>query len=288
MESRLSLTQSTTVYMLFPEYLEPFRKEARILFFKKKVLEIIFSGPTYQIRVDDVYPNKLKNREFTDAESTRFDSDSSTCSGMTWVFVQLDQERRVKDIFCQCDKCQEEGACIHMALALIAIADDGTLPLHIEFEKSPFYTAFSPLSHKGLSHQVKKGKGKLDIGNSVSLLGKEAWINAIYKELLPKDETEETSIKFSDLSEEEIENWRKGIFSDRLKFELSPYADIAKKLFLLSKKEPPSYTVQENTLEIHWKECQVKLPLLSEKNLNTLLDSLPPKEQHQTSSPMEG
>ena len=240
---------STPVYMLFPEYLEPFLKEAKELFLEKKVLEVIFSGPTYQVRTPDE----------------------------TWVFVQLNQEGRVKDIFCQCDRCQEEGACIHMATALIAIGDNGILPLHIQFEKSPFFAAFSPLSQKGLSHKVKKGEGKLTLGNCVTLSGKDEWINDIFKDLLPKEETEETSIKFSDLSEEEIENWRKGIVSDRLKFELSPYADIAKKLFLLSKKELPSYSIQEDALEVHWKECSVKLPILSDKNLVTLLDTLPPE-----------
>ncbi len=238
--------------MLFPEYLEPLKKEAEKLFLEGSVAEIIFSGPTYQV---------LAAKD-------------------TWVFVQLDPDNQVKDIFCQCDQCQEEGACVHMALALLAITKDETLPLHIQFEHSPFFAAFSPLTQKGFSLDVKKEKNKLSIGKNVALSGPETWLKALCKELSPKEETEETSIKFSDLSEEEIENWRKGIFSQRLRFELSPYADIAKKLFLFSYSHPPSFKIsmqkKQATLSITWTDRSLTLTLLTDEHLSSLLDTLPP------------
>lgn len=243
--------------MLFPDYLVPFREAAEKIYDEKNDFEVIFSGPTYQI----------------------------LCAPDSWVFVQFDQHSRVKDIFCQCEECSEKNACIHMALALVIIfKKTHTLPLHKRFEKSPFFSSFPLLSKKIFPCEIHNNSS-LEIGSKkakVTITGPLLWRKNIFKNIVCQEATEETSIKFSDLSEEEIENWRKGLFSDRLKFELSPFAEVAKTLFLFSEKNRCSYTISwdKNNPEItfSWSDRSCSLPLFSEDHLASILDTLPSQE----------
>jgi hypothetical protein len=169
--------------MVFPDILVPFQSEAQRRASDGMAAEIIFSGPTYQVRCQD-------------------GKDSF------WVFLQLDPHDLVKDFFCDCGVCAETGSCLHMAVALFTIFDQAFLPLHKRFEISPFSIIFRALSdsgelpvcvHKGGDLQIQCGR------EHVVLRGPQTWLKSIQALIEnPVEATEETSIKFSQASEEEI------------------------------------------------------------------------------------
>jgi hypothetical protein len=225
--------------MSFPDVLEPYR-DAGIELLKKKCMgEIAFSGPTYQIEVQDpAYPEPL------------------------WVFLQLDEKNEIKDLFCSCEASTEKGACAHMAAAALAMYDETKKPLHIRFENSLWHELFSELLQKCgirkpkiVGQKVLTEKGTLLFSASKNV-----------DEILPKrvEETEETSIKFSNVTEEEIENWRKGQPSNKLRYELSVFSDLAKWLF----NKSPVVTFVENEfpheLQIDVEDVQITVPLQKE------------------------
>ena len=91
--------------MILPDALEPFRAAAQQKLSEGKAEEIVFSGRTYQVHADG-------EKE------------------PVWVFLQLDHDDSVKDLFCNCERCAETGACVHMAMALLSVFKGHTLPLH--------------------------------------------------------------------------------------------------------------------------------------------------------------
>jgi superfamily II DNA or RNA helicase len=238
---------------MIQDSLEPFRIEAQRLCAEEKVHEIIFSGPTYQVC---------------------FDGEKEP----TWVFLQLDHNDRVKDLFCQCERSADTGVCVHMAAACIAVFNNKGTPLHKRFEHSPFFSLVKPLVLISEGSDVespraatRRGTGRfrelarassdrpscrrqglmLVIGSrahGMSLEGPSAWLDSMQALVDRREvETEETSIKFSDATDEELEQWRQGFASDRLRVELSPFTDCAKRLFLLSEKEPCSFTIESKS-----------------------------------------
>ena len=60
--------------MQFPDVLEPWKSVGRRLLSDKRIGEVLFSGPTYQIEIKDTMQS-------------------------FWVFLQLSPEHAVKDIF---------------------------------------------------------------------------------------------------------------------------------------------------------------------------------------------
>ena len=195
--------------MVCPDTLIPFLKEARTSASKRMVAEITFSGSTYQIRCKD------------GGESF-------------WVFLQLDQSDQARDFFCSCPACVETGACRHMAAAFSSIFDKTFLPLHKRFEASCFSILFRALS-EGCDRPVCVRNSALQLRcgkSSVVLSGPSDWLDAIQSMIEPSVEaTEETSIKFSNASEDELAAWRRGSAAGRLRFELSALSDVAKHLF---------------------------------------------------------
>lgn len=233
--------------MQLPDSLEPVRKAGLDLYLKKKIGEIAFSGPTYQIEVEDPQTDdKL------------------------WVFLQLD-ESKIKDVFCSCETSSEEGVCPHMAAGCFAIFNFQKLPLHARFEASFFYHLFFSMSEacKTLTPVIKKTASGFEVKTGEGELLFTA--NKALSRFLEKktEETEETSIKFSNLSEEELERWRTGRPSSRLKFELSLFSDVAKWLFL----QPDTFCTFNDLhqLEIAAADLQLSVPL---KNLQKLIGYL--------------
>jgi superfamily II DNA or RNA helicase len=244
--------------MVCPDILVPFRPEARKRASEGMAAEIVFSGPTYQIRCQD-------------------GRDSF------WVFLQLDPNDRVKDLFCSCPTCAETGSCLHMAVALFAVFDQTLRPLHKRFESSCFSTIFQALSascdslvcaRKGDDLQIRCG------GELLVLRGPQAWLKTIQTLIeSPVEATEETSIKFSEASEEEIEAWRKGSATGHLRYELSAFSDLAKHLFLLSEQSPCLFRFEEDgglpcRLECTFGTKACSLPVLDQ--LGAVLETLPP------------
>ena len=225
--------------MYLPDYLEEYRVQAR----EMAPTETSFSGPTYQIAFDDY-----------------------------WVFLQLDENGEVKDLFCQCDTCAEKGTCVHMAAAYFSLFSKGNLPIHEAFERSVFYTLFFYFAGQNPDPAyVREGDdfviGQIrctgDLGERIEQLVTEK-----------EEESEETSIKFSSISEQELSDWYRGKSSPRLAFELSPYGDIGKDCFLL---QGVRFFVENDSLICEWSSGKIVFPTVPKELFEEVLERLPPE-----------
>ncbi len=210
--------------MEWPDYLKPYRKQAEQVLSEGAICDIEFSGSTYQIEVKDL----IAKQAF-------------------WTFIQLDTRGQIKDCFCSCEESESAGGCIHLAAAYLRIYQEPSSPLHQRFERSLWnrlcrlYSeriGYDPAvllrrMEKGAYHCYSTG-GKLVF--FVKAVKSQA--RSRLKELIenPRQETEETSIKFSNLSQEELTLWREGKPGNQLKYELSFWNDVAKWLFLMEDK----------------------------------------------------
>jgi superfamily II DNA or RNA helicase len=192
------------------EWVERYRKEAERLIRLGRVREIDFSGATYQVEVYD--PETGESR---------------------WPFLQLDDAGGVKDAFCSCPA--ENGKCLHLAAAYLKILDPQGVPLHQRFESS-FWNHLCRLlgDHSGYEERFlqKKGEGHYLYQNDVlfQIKAKTKGAKQYLAELIESRlrETPENSIKFSNLSQEEIGRWREGRASPPLRYALSFWSDLAK------------------------------------------------------------
>ncbi len=188
---------------------DPYKTEAEGLLKQGCVRDIVFSGSTYQI---EVYDPKL--------------------SESFWPFLQFDHSGKVIDAFCSCPS-EEESGCVHLAAAYLKIHNGKERPLHLRFEHS-FWNAICALSahHAGYEQALQKsGEGYLfsdEIEFSIqplTELGQQLLISWIEEYL---KETPENSIKFSNLSSEEVGWWREGRPSPSVRYILSFWSDLAK------------------------------------------------------------
>jgi len=250
--------------MLLPDFLEPVRLQGFELFEHNCTREIAFSGPTYQVEILD-----------------------PAIDMSAWVFLQLDASHEVKDVFCSCDASSEKGICPHMACACFAIFDQKFQPLHVRFAQSFWHALFYLLFEKsrfGTYELVQESRGYAVKGSDGALL---FWASSALQDFLAKrkQETEETSIKFSNLSDEELMRWREGRPSPQLSYELSLFSDIAKKLFLdqcegksiscifVEKECPESVNIQSDTFSIEaYLDADALVRLIP--TLNTVSSSL--------------
>lgn len=188
------------------------------------VKDLVFSEGTYQVKVVE------NNEEF-------------------WTFLQLDDQGKVLDAFCSCPESEKRHACAHLAASYQKIAYG---PLHIRFKNSFWNHLFKILARRhgfdpSILKKEKEGvylyfsetKKKLILIEGIDKEGVQTLKKLIENRAL---ETEETSIKFSKLSLEEIALWKEGKSSFSLLFELSFWADLAKALFLLVEENSP-YTI---------------------------------------------
>jgi len=201
-------------------YLQKYEKKARALIDDKKIKEVIFSKNTYEVEV--VHEKKSY-----------------------WPFLQISNEGALKDAFCTCKQSEKEQGCLHLAAAYYFI-NAHHKPLHELFKEHLFYKLTdlaakrygydtSILSKRGASYQIALDKKqKAFVLHARNQKGAKK-----LKELITKrvKETEETSLKFSNLSMEEISLYRQGKPSASLSYELSFWSDLAKWLFLLQNDE---------------------------------------------------
>lgn len=231
--------------IILPPSLRAFQKEAEEALASKAVKDVEFSGGTYQVLVND-----------------------------EWAFLQLDPEGRLKDSFCSC-KASGKG-CLHQAAALLYIYADFPEPLHKRVVKS-FWGVLSRLCSDAmgtLPDQLKAAKDGRYICRgpknrelfSIQCKTKES--TAHLQKLLfnRREETEETSLKFSNLSQDELLLWQQGKPTPELAYELSCWSDIAKWLKSLqeangpydiligysTKKIPNSITANFPDLTVKW------------------------------------
>jgi SNF2 family DNA or RNA helicase len=179
-----------------------------------KIGEILFSEGTYEIEVKDKQQKKP-----------------------LWPFLQIDDDGKILDAFCTCKESEKEKMCSHIRFAYLKIFRDKK-PLHLRFKESFWYRLFDVMGSK-FSYDTnkiqKKGSGKYTSDKILFIQAKGDREKKRLKEIIEKKvkETEETSIKFSRLSLEELAAYRKGEASKKLLFELSPFSDLAKECMFL-------------------------------------------------------
>jgi SNF2 family DNA or RNA helicase len=205
-----------------------------------KVGQVLFSEGTYQVEASD-----LKKK------------------GKYWPFFQLDDEGHILDCFCSCPEAEKTKSCVHLAGAYLKIFNGLSAPLHIRF-RSSLWNYLCQIASRRHHYDASVLKGKNQIYEAKSVTGKILFsvqgTNPKGKKRLQEIlfhrtvETEETSLKFSNLPQEEIVLWREGRPSHQLQYELSFWSDLAK--WMMSMQEgKEKYAIQFEDIEKnlpHW------------------------------------
>lgn len=190
------------------------------------VQNIFFSQGTYQVECTDT------------ASSDTF-----------WPFLQLDDRGKVLDCFCTCHAAENKGSCPHLAAAFLTIFNGKAEPLHKRFRKSLWnvlcqiaarrhgYESHILTSEKEGVYEASSQTGKTLL--QIKALSPKA--EEQLKEIIAHihEETEETSLKFSNLSSEELLLWKQGRPTPELRYELSFWSDLAKWWMFLEEKNDP-------------------------------------------------
>jgi len=198
---------------MLPKFLKIYRDDALHLLKKGAVKDCEFSRGTYQVFI----------RTPKDKEGV-------------WTFLQINQQGKLVDSFCECDRQDDNQGCVHLAAAYLYALNGDDLPLHIRFERSFWnFLCFIFSGIVGDDPSVLKNTYSYETPEAsfrvegTTAEGK-AWLEHIIEH--SGQATEATSIKFSHLSQEELALWREGTPSKELKYELSFWSDLAKKMFL--------------------------------------------------------
>ncbi len=170
-----------------------------------------------------------------------------------WPFLQISDSGKLKDHFCTCKVAEEGGTCPHQEIALKTIFAGSLEPLHIRFRDSLWNQLCQIASRRhGYDIECLKGDLKTELQAS-STTGKRLFFlkplsekgKKKVKELVlqRKEETEETSLKFSNLPPEEQTLWKEGRPSHNLQYELSFWSDLAK-WWMLLQEQNEKYQIQ--------------------------------------------
>lgn len=250
-----------------PEFLIPYRKTAERFILKRCLKEIEFSGSTYQAQIID---------DATNEES--------------WAFLQLDPKGRIKDCFCSCKTEEGLAACAHIATTFLYIFNNQSLPLHQRFNRSLWNqlckifadhigTSTSLLHHPSPEvYLYESAEENISFKIKTTEKSSQLHLQDLIKHRLK--ETEETSIKFSGLTQEEIALWKEGRPSSQLRYELSFWNDLAKWLMFEQEQQKPyqihfdfSKEQVPNQIHIRFPTFEVDFSLL-EADLPSIIPSL--------------
>ena len=220
----------------------------RLLFEKGCVGEPLFSKGTYQVEVQG------------DGKETSF-----------YPFLQLRDDGQIADCFCSCKVSEKGEGCPHLSGAYLRIFNGTEEPLHIRFRKSLWNRLFQMASKRhGYSTSCLKQEENLYSAESktkkrlFSIELKTDKAKARFAEIVAERvaETEETSLKFSNLSAEEIASWRKGRASHQLQYELSFWSDLGKWVMALEDNKEPYEITFSDEGEIAPHEIMISFPEL--------------------------
>lgn len=210
--------------------------KAEQLLLDKSVKKILFSEATYQIEIFD----KENAQSFS-------------------PFLHIDDQGKVLEGFCSCDEAEKTQTCAHLAAAYLTIFNGKLQPLHVRFRHS-FWNCLCQIfcnRHGYEANVLRKKEEAYEIKSSTSkLLFRIEPLTAAAKKYLHvlfferTIETEETSLKFSNLTSDELQLWKEGNPSHRLKYELCFWSDLAKWLMLLQESKKP-YTISFEEKEKH-------------------------------------
>lgn len=205
------------------------------------VADVAFSGSTYQVGIKEG-------------------------SETAWVVLQLAFEPDAKlssypvqDVFCSCAEATGQNCCWHMATAYLFLLRFGYTPPHIYFDNSTWKVAFQGvlIDHGTEAFELQREPKKLTLVRKrkpiIEISSSQKELDQLQELLERPEETEDSSIKFSSLSDDELQRWRVGRATKKLRIELSPVTDIAKRLSLVEQllQLPATYTLtQEWQLEI--------------------------------------
>jgi len=192
------------------KWVERYRVEAERILKLGYVRHLDFSGSTYLAEVFDAESDEIR-----------------------WPFLQFDEKQRLVDAFCSCPN--EEGKCVHLAAAYLKILGPHHKPLHLRFDHS-FWNYLCRIlgDHSGYEERFlkKKADGSYAYHNEAAfevtthtVEARERLFSLVENRL---KETPENSIKFSNLSQEEIGWWREGRPSPNVRYALSFWSDLAK------------------------------------------------------------
>lgn len=234
---------------------------AREFFEHGAARSVIFSEGTYQVQI--VEPSN--HEEY-------------------WPFIQVGDDGELHDSFCSCSKGQE---CDHIAAGYLLICRDGD-PMHVAFRES-LWNVLGRMAAKRHGYEVscliddddalvaETSSGKKVFSFEPLRRRGESFVTEYILER--EEETEETSIKFSNLPPEELALWRKGTPSHFLQYELSFWSDIAKFLFVRQymgdrysihfEKEKDRF----NGLKVEFPDVEVSF-YIAEPNWNQVIPSL--------------
>ncbi|MGZ3732736.1 MAG: hypothetical protein ACXU9U_03230, partial [Parachlamydiaceae bacterium] len=253
--------------MELPDLLKPFSEEAKSYVAQGLVKEIEFSSGTYQVLAVDA----ASKREI-------------------WTFLQLDDQGNLSDFFCDDEEGEELVACEHICAAYLRIFNGHEKPLNQRFECSLWNQLGRLYADRlGDNPRVLKREER-GCYSCYSTGGKQLFkIKALtpasaatIKEMLRsrRSDTEETSLKFSNLSQEELKLWREGHPSPQLKYELSFWNDLAKYLLIKQDANEPyevvySYSKEgiPNAIAVNFHDLSANF-YISEANLANLIPSL--------------
>jgi len=208
--------------MEFEDNLKSFEKDAKKLIESGNIKDIIFSDNLYEIEV--------------------FDQETY------WPFLQINDEKKILDVFCDCKTYEKQGFCQHLSAAFFKITQREE-PIHVRFKKSFFNALFKIACFEiGFDKALeKKQEGVFFFlnENKKEIFSIEAKNKAItiLKEHLKEKPLEEKSLKYSTISFDEMTLLKKGQASDQLKYELSFFSDLAK-LFFLKQEAGEEYKIE--------------------------------------------
>ena len=232
--------------------LEKFKDEAERIISEKKVKEIVFFSNIYEIQILD------KNEYFP--------------------ILKLDDDGNILDAFCSCDMQEEEKFCFHILAAYLSCVKDN-IPLHVRYRNSFFYIFFKNICRNiGTEFKNLKNQDNFyffeDIFSLQAVDEKKKKINDFSKGSF--NEINESNIKFSAFSKEDLVLLKEKKAPFDKEFEVSIFSDIAKWLFIISEKEKYKI-IFKNTkifpdfLEIHFEDLLVSASI----NESFLLDLIP-------------
>ncbi len=264
---RQSASNRLEIFMIrLPPHLALYRQDAEKSLGRGLVKDIEFSGSTYEVLIEDLHTSQL-----------------------FWVFMQLEETGQIKDAFCS-EEAVSDAPCLHLAVAYLSLFGKSLLPLHQRFFRSLWnqlcYIYANRLgedSSRLLKHQPGYYTFQSEQEETLFLIKACTSPLIDYLENLLKkrpQETEETSLKFSNLSYQELALWREGRPNSKLRYELSYWNDLAK-WFLKMQEEGYSYQISfhysekniPNWIHIHFSDLEVGFSL-SEDILPLIIPAL--------------